>query len=104
MDTQLKKGVVEMCLLSCVAREEQYGYDIIRRMQEHIPEMNESSFYAILRRLHREGALEQYIGETSGGPPRKYYRVTPQGRERLERQREDWRKLESFVREMMGES
>ncbi len=103
MDAQLKKGVVEMCLLSCVAQKDQYGYDVIRRMQEHVPEMNESSFYAILRRLHREGALEQYYGETSSGPPRKYYRVTPQGRALLERQREDWEALVRFVREICGE-
>ncbi len=103
MDAQLKKGVLEMCLLALVARKEQYGYDAIRQMQGHFPEMNESSFYAILRRLHREGDLEQFPGETSGGPPRKYYRVTPQGLSRLERQRQDWNALEKVVHEMLGE-
>ncbi len=100
MDAQLKKGVLELCLLSCVAREEQYGYDVIRRLRAHFPEVNESSFYAILRRLHREGALEQYAGETSGGPPRKYYRITPRGRALLERQSADWLRLAETVREM----
>ncbi len=103
MDAQLKKGVLEMCLLSLVSRKEQYGYDIIRQMQVHFPEMGESSFYAILRRLHRDGNLEQYIGDTSGGPPRKYYRITPQGLSLLEHQRKDWNELAGIVREMLDE-
>jgi len=103
MDAQLKKGVLEMCLLANVARKEQYGYDIIRRMREYFPEMTESSFYAILRRLNREGALEQYPGDYSGGSPRKYYRATPQGRKRLTRQIADWRALVAFVQQMLDE-
>ncbi len=103
MDAQIKKGVLEMCLLALVSRKEQYGYDIIRQMQVHFPEMGESSFYAILRRLHRDGCLEQYIGDTSGGPPRKYYRITPQGLALLERRRRDWETLSEIIREMLGE-
>lgn len=103
MDAQLKKGVLEMCLLSLVSRKEQYGYDVIRQMQVHFPEMGESSFYAILRRLHRDGALEQFPGGTSGGPPRKYYRVTPQGLSQLERQRLEWRSLVEIVEGMLAE-
>ncbi len=98
MDAQLKKGVLELCLLRCVAEREQYGYDIIRRLREHFPEVEDSAFYAILRRLHRDGALEQFAGETSGGPPRKYYRLTERGRGLLEEKTSDWRALSSIVR------
>ncbi len=98
MDAQLKKGVLELCLLRCVAEREQYGYDIIRRLREHFPEVEDSAFYAILRRLHREGKLEQFAGETSGGPPRKYYRLTEEGRALLERKTADWRALTAAVR------
>ncbi len=97
MDAQLKRGALELCLLSDVEKQEQYGYDIIRRLRQSFPDVEESSFYAILRRLHREGSLEQFPGETSGGPPRKYYRVTPQGRKKLEEQAADWRALVSIV-------
>lgn len=97
MDTQLKRGALELCLLSDVAKGERYGYDIIRRLRRSFPDVEESSFYAILRRLHREGALEQFSGETSGGPPRKYYRVTAQGRQKLEEQAADWRTLAAIV-------
>lgn len=100
MDAQLKKGVLELCLLASVARQDQYGYDIIRQMQVYFPDMGESAFYAILRRLNREGELEQYAGETSGGPPRKYYRMTSAGREKLEARIADWRKLVEILGEL----
>jgi len=100
MDTQLKRGVLELCLLSAVAQEEQYGYDIIRRLRVYFPDVEESSFYAILRRLHREGILEQFAGSVSGGPPRKYYRITSYGAERLKRQIADWRALVGIMREL----
>lgn len=104
MDAQLKRGVLELCLLSDVARQEQYGYDIIKRLRQSFPDVEESSFYAILRRLHREGSLEQFSGETSGGPPRKYYRVTPNGKKKLEDQTADWRTLVSIVAQYLDNS
>ncbi len=100
MDAQLKKGVLELCLLACVSRKEQYGYDLIRQMRRRFPEVDDSAFYAILRRLHRDGALEQYPGEISGGPPRKYYRLTDRGRTLLAEKAEDWRALIEILREL----
>ncbi len=97
MDAQLKRGALELCLLSDVTKQERYGYDIIKRLQQSFPDVEESSFYAILRRLYREGSLEQFSGTTSGGPPRKYYRVTPQGRKKLEEQTADWKMLVAIV-------
>lgn len=97
MDAQLKRGALELCLLSDVAKQEQYGYDIIKRLRQSFPDVEESSFYAILRRLNRDGSLEQFAGTTSGGPPRKYYRVTPLGRKKLEEQMADWRTLVTIV-------
>ena len=97
MDAQLKRGALELCLLSDVAKQEQYGYDIIKRLRQSFPDVEESSFHAILRRLHREGSLEQFSGETSGGPPRKYYRVTSRGWKKLDEQAEDWKTLVAIV-------
>ncbi len=102
MDAQLKKGVLEMCLLSCVAKEEQYGYDIIRNLKNYLPDVEESAFYAILRRLHRDGSLEQYPGTKSGGPPRKYYRITSQGLDNMARLYADWQRLSDIVSELMA--
>jgi len=102
MDAQLKKGVIEMCLLSSVAEREQYGYDIIKRMRAYFPEMNESSFYVILRRLNKENALEQFPGTKSSGPPRKYYRITQKGRELLAKQISYWNELVIIVGEILS--
>ena len=53
MDAQLKKGVLELCLLQCLSGEPQYGYDIIQMMHKYFPEVTESTCYAVLRRLDK---------------------------------------------------
>lgn len=97
MDAQLKKGVLELCLLQCLSGEPKYGYDVIQTMRDCFPDVTESTFYAILRRLAKEGAADTFQGSASNGPVRKYYRLTAGGRERLERMTEDWRKLREIV-------
>lgn len=103
MDAQLKKGVLELCMLASVAKEEQYGYDVIRKLRAYFPEVEDSAFYVILRRLHREGSLEQYAGTESGGPSRKYYRITQQGRESMLQLYADWQQLTDTVETLMGQ-
>lgn len=87
---QMKKGVLELCILHVTASEELYGYEIMKRITGAFPEINESTVYAVLRRLHSDGCTESYTGEVSGGPARKYYRVTDAGRQRLEKMLSDW--------------
>lgn len=101
MDAQLKKGVLELCLLQCLSGEPKYGYDVIQTMRASFPEVTESTFYAILRRLAREGAADTFQGSESNGPTRKYYRLTDAGRQRLAQMREDWRNLRG-VMERLG--
>lgn len=103
MDAQLKKGVLELCLLASVAGEPRYGYDVIRGLREWFPEVDDSAFYAILRRLHREGFLEQSPGQTSGGPPRKYYCLTPRGQDEMHRLFSDWKRLTEIVEHLTAE-
>lgn len=100
MDAQIKKGVLEMCILHCISQESLYGYDIIQKMHEYFPEVKESTFYAILRRLHREGAASTYTSDISKGPVRKYYQITESGMKELEKMEEDWRNLKRIVGEM----
>lgn len=97
MDAQMKKGVLDMCILYLISKEELYGYDIMQRMNCYFPEVNESTFYAILRRLNKEGAAETYLGEESLGPKRKYYRITEEGKERLSKERADFIRLVELV-------
>lgn len=100
MDAQLKKGVLELCLLQCLSGQPQYGYDIIQIMRKHFPEVTESTFYAVLRRLDKEGAATTFRGEVSNGPVRKYYQLTKAGRERLEQMRADWVQLQGIMAEL----
>ena len=90
---QMKKGVLELCILHVISGGEFYGYEIMKQVTEAFPDINESTVYAILRRLHSDGCTESYTGEISGGPVRKYYRITPAGRERLEKMRQEWSEL-----------
>ena len=97
MDAQLKKGILELCLLQCLSGEPQYGYDIIQAMHKHFPDVTESTFYAVLRRLGKEGAATTFRGEVSNGPARKYYQLTDAGRERLEQMTSDWAQLQKIT-------
>lgn len=90
---QMKKGVLELCILHVTASDELYGYEIMKRITGAFPEINESTVYAVLRRLHSDGCTESYTGKTSAGPTRKYYRITPAGRERLEKMRSEWQEM-----------
>ncbi len=100
MDAQLKKGVLELCLLQCLSGEPKYGYDIIQTMRNCFPDVTESTFYAILRRLNKEGSASSFQGSESNGPVRKYYRLTEDGRERLAQMAADWRKLRIILEKM----
>ena len=97
MNAQIKKGILEMCILHVVSGEDLYGYDIIQRLHGFFPEVMESTFYAILRRLHKEGAATTFAGEVSKGPVRKYYKITEQGQQQLEQRKADWRCLQETV-------
>ncbi len=100
MDAQLKKGVLEMCILHTVAQGPVYGYDIMKQIHSLFPEVNESTVYAILRRLNREGLTEAYYSGQSGGPPRRYHRLPPKGEAYLAQSIGDWRTLVAAVQAM----
>lgn len=100
MDAQLKKGILEMCILYSIKNKEMYGYDIMQNMCKYFPDVNESTFYAILRRLNRDGITSTYIGNISNGPPRKYYKITKQGEQYLEKSIRDWKKICIIVKDI----
>lgn len=100
MDAQIKKGILEMCILHFIEKEQPYGYDIIQKMHSYFPEVAESTFYAILRRLYKEGAATAFEGAVSKGPARKYYQITKYGMERLAQMKADWKYLQSVIDEI----
>ena len=79
IDAQLKKGVLELCVLELLSHGESYAYEIASRMADAIG-MGEGTVYPLMRRLHVEGLVETHLVESPSGPPRKYYRITRSGR------------------------
>lgn len=97
MDAQMKRGVLEMCVLYQFLSGDYYGYDMMVKMRSFFPDVNDSSFYAILRRLHSLGYTKAYYGSESNGPQRKYYSITEKGTEYLKEQTDSWKKLRKAV-------
>lgn len=87
----MKKGVLEMCILKIISQGDLYGYEIMKAVTEAFPEMNESTVYAVLRRLYSDGLTQCYSGSVSGGPTRKYYRITAEGIDELQKMLDEWK-------------
>ncbi len=84
-DPQLLKGVVSLLLLHLLAEQESYGYEVAQRLQAAgFADVLEGTVYPALARLEREGRLATRLVASSSGPARKYYRLTPAGRDALE--------------------
>ena len=94
MDIQLKRGLLDVCVLAAIKNEDSYGYKIIKDMKPYI-EMSESTLYTILKRLENAEMLTVRSAE-HGGRLRKYYHITDAGRNRIEEFREDWKEIMSI--------
>lgn len=94
MDIQLKRGLLEVCVLAAIRKEDSYGYQIIKDMKPYV-ELSESTLYPILRRLEGVRLLEVRTAEHNGRL-RKYYHITPLGLERLQTFREEWKEILSI--------
>ncbi len=92
MIAQLKKGVLEFCILMIISKGEFYGYEIMQRITSLFDGTSEQTVYSILRRLLSDGFTECFSKNISSGPPRKYYRLTEKGIEYLEQCHKDWNK------------
>lgn len=101
MNTQFHKGVIEMCVLALVAKKDRYGYELVEAISKTI-EISEGTIYPILRRLTVEGNFETYLKESNEGPPRKYYRMTPEGHERTQNLIKRWSEFKLNVEELLS--
>ena len=93
LDPQMKRGLLEACVLSALAREDSYGYKIVKDLSVCV-QVSESTLYPILRRLENAGALTVYSVEHNS--LRKFYHLTEQGRQQLADAVRDWKELESM--------
>lgn len=94
MDAQLKRGLLDVCVLAAIRDEDSYGYKIIKDMKPYV-ELSESTLYTILKRLEAANMLTVRTAE-HGGRLRKYYRITPAGRTRMEEFKAEWQEIMSI--------
>jgi PadR family transcriptional regulator PadR len=103
LQIQLRKGVLEMCVLALLSTGDNYAYDIAARMAEGVG-MGEGTVYPLMRRLQNDGLVSTYLKESESGPPRKYYKLTRSGRGAFDAQRAEWEAFEGQVRRILGET
>ena len=96
MDIQLKRGLLDVCVLAAIKNEDSYGYKIIKDMKPYI-ELSESTLYTILKRLEAADMLTVRSAEHDGRL-RKYYHITKKGLKRIDDFKEEWREVMSIYR------
>ena len=101
MDIQLKRGLLDVCVLTAIKNEDSYGYKIIKDMKPYI-EMSESTLYTILKRLEQAKMLTVRTQE-HGGRLRKYYHITRLGLQRIAEFKEEWREVMTVYQFVMKE-
>jgi len=101
--TQLRRGVLEFCVLALLAGEELYGFDLVRRLSDIDGLVtSEGTIYPLLSRLRRDGWVSTTWQESESGPPRRYYRITAQGRAVLAEWKLIWHSTVGFVDRFIG--
>ena len=96
MDIQLKKGILDVCVLAAIKDGDSYGYKIIKDLKPYV-ELSESTLYTILKRLEGANLLMVRTAE-HGGRLRKYYHITKEGLSRIEEFKEEWKEILSIYR------
>ncbi len=92
-----------MCLLALIGEEPSYGYEMVSKLQDRGLELvSEGSIYPLLSRLQKRGLIEGYFVESSGGPPRKYYRIAAAGREHLMDWAQEWARVSKGVEAVLN--
>ena len=103
VQVQLKKGVLELCVLALLSSHDSYAYEIASRLAEGI-DMGEGTIYPLMRRMQNDDLVSTYLQESASGPPRKYYKLTKAGAAALKAQRADWDAFEAAVAKILGDA
>jgi len=101
VNSQFKKGIIELCVIAVIAKKDMYGYEVIDTISS-VLDVNENTIYPILRRLTEQDLLENYVVTTAIGAPRKYYRLTQKGIKRFEELRQEWVSFLGGVVQLIG--
>lgn len=102
VNVQFKKGVLELCVLVLLDKQDRYGYELVQKISEQI-DISEGTVYPLLRRLTKEGYFTTYLMESSEGPPRKYYQLTESGRSFLNNLLAEWKEFTDGVNQIIKE-
>ena len=100
MNIQYKKGVLELCVLSLLHGRDRYGYEVSESLSGKI-DIADGTVYPILRKLKSDGLVTTYLQEASGGPPRKYYRLTELGRRQYLSDKSEWLQFVEAVKTLL---
>lgn len=103
MNIQFKKGSLELCVLAFIKEGEQYGYQLAQNIGKYI-DIADGTLYPLLRRLVKEGYLSTYFESSTGGPARKYYVLTENGKERLEIVHNEWAEYVKSVNRLLEDT
>lgn len=101
MNSQFKRGIIEMCVLKIISRKDMYGFELIENISKEI-EVNENTIYPILRRLTKQDLFDTYTESMSIGAPRKYYTLTDLGKEKLNEYETEWKSFLDSVHRILG--
>ena len=96
MQSQLKRGTLELCVLSILCRGDQYGYELVNIISQCM-HITEGTIYPLMKRLKDAGSIDSYLVESQEGPPRKYYNITDSGRIIQKEQEEEWRTFSEAI-------
>ncbi len=103
MDTQFKKGVLELIVLLYVQKKDMYGYELIEEVSKVVG-VNDGTIYPILKRLTNENYFETYLVESTYGPPRKYYKLTILGEKYTAEKVKEWMKFSKSINKFIEEN
>lgn len=96
MNKQLKKGVLDICVLHVLQARDAYGYELLKELQSAM-DVKESTVYPILTRLSKENLLTSYTAPSPDGPPRKYYRITKTGQIEYRARKDEWLDFQNVI-------
>ena len=97
LKSQMRKGLLEYCILSIISRDEAYASDILDILKTSQLLVVEGTLYPLLTRMKNEGLLSYRWQESTGGPPRKYYTLTPDGQQFLQQLHQEWQTISTAI-------
>ncbi|WP_232695544.1 PadR family transcriptional regulator [Brevibacillus daliensis] len=100
---QFKKGVLGLCVLVLINQRDRYGFELAQQISKHI-EVAEGAIYPVLRRLVTDGHCTTYLQESTEGPPRKYYKLTAEGKTYLQELVGEWNIFVDSVGALISET